>query len=158
MSDLDALRVQVDELKQRLCPSDNQPRIAAEDIQTLSTSIKATMQCKQDEIDRLTIENEQLRRMLGEALSAANEHDAGAAENVLRDFYGEMAAFIDPGEAANAADGKEPTQTAEPNTGAEQKQPAVPQQSPPAATTEQDETLEESPLLTRIMKRRQRAR
>ena len=158
MSDLDALRVQVDELKQRLCPSDNQPRIAAEDVQTLSTSIKATMQCKQDEIDRLTIENEQLRRMLGEALSAANEHDAGPAENVLRDFYAEMAAFIDPGEAANAADGKEPTQTAEPDTGAEQKQPAVPQQSPPAATTEQDETLEESPLLTRIMKRRQRAR
>ncbi|MCH8021419.1 hypothetical protein IH785_16365 [candidate division KSB1 bacterium] len=109
MSDLDALRVQVDELKQRLCPSDNQPQIAAEDIQTLSTSIKATMQCKQDEIDRLTIENEQLRRMLGEALSAANEHDAGAAENVLRDFYAEMAAFIDPGEAANAANGKEPT-------------------------------------------------
>lgn len=157
MSDLDALRVQVDELKQRLCPSDNRPQIAAEDIQTLSTSIKATMQCKQDEIDRLTIENEQLRRMLGEALSAANEHDAGAAENVLRDFYAEMAAFIDPGEAANAADGKEPTQTAEPDTGAEQKQPAVPQQSPPAATTEQDETLEDSPLLTRIMRRGQRA-
>ncbi len=158
MSDLDALRVQVDELKQRLCPSDNRPQIAAEDIQTLSTSIKATMQCKQDEIDRLTIENEQLLRMLGEALSAANEHDAGPAENVLRDFYAEMAAFIDPGEAANAADGKEPTQTAEPDTGAEQKQPAVPQQSPPAATTEQDETLEDSPLLRRIMKRGQRAR
>ncbi len=158
MSDLDTLRVQVDELKQRLCPSDNQPQIAAEDIQTLSTSIKATMQCKQDEIDRLTIENEQLRRMLGEAMSAANEYDAGAAENVLRDFYAEMVAFIDPGEAANAADGKEPTQTAEPDTGTEQKQPAVPQQSPPAATTEQDETLEDTPVLRRIMRRGQRAR
>ena len=155
MSNLDALTVQVDELKQRLCPSDNQVQIAAGDIKTLSTSIKATVQRKQDEIDRLTVENEQLRRMLGEAVSAVNEHHAWSAGNELRDFYAEMAAFIDPGESANAADGKEPAATAE------HKQPAVPQQSRPAATTGQDEALaamKDSPALRRIMQRGRRGR
>ncbi len=161
MSKLDALRVQVDELKQRLGPSDNQVQIAAGDIKTLSASIKATVQRKQDEIDRLTIENEQLRKILGEALSAANEHHAWTAGNDLHDFYAEMAAFIDPDESATAADGKEAPATAAPESGAEQKQPAVPQQSRPAATTGQDEALaamKDSPALRRIMQRGRRGR
>ena len=161
MSNINALRVQVDELKQRLCPSNNQAQIAAEDIKTLSASIKATVQRKQDEIDRLTVENEQLRKMLGEALSAAYENHAWSAGNDLRDFYAEMGAFINSGEPANAADGKEPPATAEPDSGAEQNQPAVPQQSRPAATTGQDEALaamEDSPALKRIMQRGRRGR
>ena len=161
MSNIDALKVQVDELKQRLGPSDNQVQIAAGDMKTLSVSIKATMQRKQDEIDRLTVENEQLRKMLSEALSVANEHHAWPGGNDLRDFYAEMAAFIDPDESANAADGKEAPATAGPDSGAEQKRPAVPQQSRPVATTQRDEALaamEDSPALKRIMQRGQRGR
>lgn len=138
MSNLDELRLQVDELKQRLGASDAQQQTEAGELKTWLASIKASVQGKQDEIDRLTAENEQLRRMLAEAVSAINEHHAQAPGNVLRDIHAEMAALIEPGEAANAEDGEAPS-----------------------ATARQDEALaaaQDSPALRRIMQRGQRGK
>ena len=161
MGNVDGLKVQVEELKQRLCASDAQPPTDTGEFKDRLRSIKATLQGKQDEIARLAAENTQLRGMLKEVLSAIDEHQSKASENVLRAFYAETAALVEPAKATNARNGEAARTKAEPASQSQQNQPAHLQQSQPATPAVQDEDdadFADSPALRRIMKRGRKGR
>ncbi len=161
MGNVDGLKVQVEELKQRLCASDAQHPTETGEFKDRLASIKATLQGKQDEIARLAAENTQLRGMLKEVLSAIDEHQSKASENVLRAFYAETAALVEPAKATNARNGEAARTKAEPASQSQQNQPAHLQQSQPATPAVQDEDdadFADSPALRRIMKRGRKGR
>ncbi len=161
MGNVDGLKVQVEELKQRLCASDAQHPTETGEFKDRLASIKDTLQGKQDEIARLAAENTQLRGMLKEVLSAIDEHQSKASENVLRAFYAETAALVEPAKATNARNGEAARTKAEPASQSQQNQPAHLQQSQPATPAVQDEDdadFADSPALRRIMKRGRKGR
>ncbi len=178
MGNVDGLKVQVEELKQRLCASDAQHPTETGEFKDRLASIKATLQGKQDEIARLAAENTQLRGkqdeiarlaaentqlrgMLKEVLSAIDEHQSKASENVLRAFYAETAALVEPAKATNARNGEAARTKTEPASQSQQNQPAHLQQSQPATPAVQDEDdadFADSPALRRIMKRGRKGR
>lgn len=125
MTELGDLRAQVDELKQRLSTSDNRQRSDAGQLREQLSAIKATVQSKQDKIDRLhadatrlqaeidrlqnevggkqgevdglAADNRQLRTMLEEVLSAVDSHSAKGSAEALNTFCVEMAALVGTG-------------------------------------------------------------
>ncbi len=161
MGNVDGLKVQVEEMKRLLCASDAQHPTETGEFKDRLASIKATLQGKQDEIARLAAENTQLRGMLKEVLSAIDEHQSKASENVLRAFYAETAALVEPAKATNARNGEAARTKAEPASQSQQNQPAHLQQSQPATPAVQDEDdadFADSPALRRIMKRGRKGR
>ena len=101
MGNVDGLKVQVEEMKQRLCASDAQQPTETGEFKDRLASIKATLQGKQneierlaaenkqlqgkqDEIERLAAENKQLQGMLKEVLSAIDEHQSKTSGDILR--------------------------------------------------------------------------
>ena len=163
MSNLDALKTQVDEMKERLGTSDAQRDSEAGEFKTLLASIKTNLQTKQAEIERLTAENEQLRKMLSDALATVGEHQVQATGNVLRDLHTELAALVEqigadgpenvPDEAASPS---EPDRASEASR--DQPEPtAGPAPAASAATDDSaddaDDDVEDSPALRRIMHR-----
>ena len=161
MGNVDGLKVQVEEMKQRLCASDAQHPTETGEFKDRLASIKDTLQGKQDEIARLAAENTQLRGMLKEVLSAIDEHQSKASENVLRAFYAETAALVEPAKATNARNGEAARTKAEPASQSQQNQPAHLQQSQQAMPAVQDEDgadFADSPALRRIMKRGRKGR
>jgi predicted nuclease with TOPRIM domain len=178
MGNVDGLKVQVEEMKQRLCASDAEHPTETGEFKDRLASIKATLQTKQDEIDRLAVENKQLQGkqdeidrlaaenkqlhgMLKEVLSAIDEHQSKASGDMLRAFYTETAVLVEPAKDAEARNGEAAQSKAEPVSIIQQKQTARPQQDQPATPAAQDEDgddFEGSPALRRIMKRSRKGR
>ncbi len=178
MGNVDGLKVRVEEMKQRLCASVAQHPTETGEFKDRLASIKATLQGKQDEIARLAAENtqlrgkreeieqlaaenKQLRGMLKEVLSAIDEHQSKASGDILRAFYTETAALVEPAKAADARNGEAAGTKAEPASQSQPNQPAHLQQSQPATPAVQDEDgadFADSPALRRIMKRGRKGR
>ena len=181
MGNVDGLKVQVEEMKQRLCASDAQQPTETGEVKDRLASIKAILQGKQneierlatenkqlhgkqDEIERLAAENKQLHGMLKEVLSAIDEHQSKTSGDILRAFYAETAALIEPAKAATARNGQAARTKAETASQSQQNQPVHPQMSQqphaqqgqpatPAVQGEDGADFEDSPALRRIMKR-----
>lgn len=154
MENLDALRTQVDELKECLGTSDARQESEASEFKTLLASIKTNLQTKQAEIDRLVAENEQLRRMLDDALAAAQEYQVQSNGNVLRDLHAEMAALVEPiGVAGPEETPDEGRAEPESRSGPDRPSEAEQDQPEPAAELETDAQVDDSPALRRIMHR-----
>jgi hypothetical protein len=161
MGNVDGLKLQVEEMKQRLCASDAQHPTETGEFKDRLAKIKATLQGKQAEIERLAAENGQLRGMLKEVLSAIDEHQSKTSGDILRTFYAETAVLVEPAKAADTRDGEAPQTKAEPASQSQQSQPAHPQQDQPATPATQGEEagdFEDSPALRRIMKRGRKGR
>ncbi len=182
MGNIDGLREQVEQLKQRLNEPQS-PQIAAPDeLKTRLASIKQSLEAKQGEIAQLSAEkqklaadkekfaaevqglsaeNDQLRKMLKDLLSALDGRPSDAATTILSEFLAETDPLVGPnnkaGEAVIAA-GPSADATAAPPARAETAGPETPAgavQVAERARAEPDE--EESPALRRIMKRGHRA-
>lgn len=202
MSELGDLRTQVDQLKQRLYGSHGRQRGEATQVQDQLAEITAKVRRKQDEvstlqrdgrrlkdeldrlqgevagkqgeIDALSAENQQLRTMLEEVLSAADDEEAPGPEEALSDFCREMSALVDeeapeaaPETASDAATDDaaaddvifvpaSPDQLAE----TEEAAPAASEEAStdsaaaqPAPAEEVSEEAADSPVLKRILRR-----
>jgi regulator of replication initiation timing len=122
MGNIDGLREQVEELKQRLngpgTPSAGEPS----ELKARLASIKTSLESMQSEIARLTSEkaqlvaareqlaadkrqlgeeNEQLRKMLGDVLAAIDGQSADASANILQEFIAETDPLIKPAGASS---------------------------------------------------------
>lgn len=117
MGNIDALREQVEELKQRLNGPGAQPAAEPNELKARLASIKTSFESMQSEIARLTSEkeqliaareqlaadkkqlgeeNDQLRKMLGDVLAALDGQSADASANILREFIAETDPLIKP--------------------------------------------------------------
>jgi uncharacterized phage infection (PIP) family protein YhgE len=182
MGNIDGLKEQVEEFKQRLNDPESQKTAKPDELKARLASIKASLETKQVEIDQLSAENkqfvaenkqlaaenkqlaaekqqlsaenEQLRKLLKEVLSALDNQPADAATNILCEFLAETDPLIKP-----KGDRSETVIAAGPPGDLATAGPAKAEKAesgpPVAAGEEVDE--EESPALRRIMKRGRRA-
>ncbi len=175
MGNIDGLKEQVEEFKQRLNDPESQKTAKPDELKARLASIKASLETKQVEIDQLSAENkqfvaenkqlvaekqqlsaenEQLRKLLKEVLSALDNQPADAATNILSEFLAETDPLIKP-----KGDRSETVIAAGPPGDLATAGPAKAEKAesgpPVAAGEEVDE--EESPALRRIMKRGRRA-
>lgn len=117
MGNIDGLKEQVEELKQRLNASGAQQASEPNELKAQLASIKTNLENMQSEIARLMSENEQLisareqlaadkrqlreendqlGKMLGDVLSAIDGRSADASANILREFIAETDSLIKP--------------------------------------------------------------
>ena len=117
MGNIDGLREQVEELKQRLNDPESQQTAAPNELKTRLASIKASLESKQGEItqlsaekqqlaaekekfvaelQRLSAENDQLRKMLKDLLSTLDGRPADPATDILSEFLAETDPLINP--------------------------------------------------------------
>lgn len=143
MGNIDGLKAQVEELKQRFTQSDTQPGPEAEELKSRLASIKANLEGKRQEISRLVAENErlaadlqrataesdQLRKMLAEVLAVIDGQSSNDATMILREFLAETDPLIQmAGDGANEARAQERPA----GLRAEVSDPEVPHRSGPA--------------------------
>ena len=108
MGNIDGLKAQVEELKQRLIKSDAQPSPEVGELKSRLAHIKANLEGKRQEIFRLvaenerlaadlqraTAENDQLRKMLAEVLVVIDGQSSDDATEILREFLAETDPLI----------------------------------------------------------------
>jgi hypothetical protein len=172
MNESDEFRQQVEELKQRLGATHAQNESQAGELSTWFATIKASLRSKQDEINRLTGENQQLRVMLDEVIALLNQRQDLNSGQIIRGFFDEIAEFIEEREAAETQAIEMPA-APEPSIGhEEQGQPAAPVSNDtpsPELSAKDDDVKDEDakdeddgnevvPALKRILKRSQRGR
>ena len=180
MNESDEFRQQVEELKQRLGATHAQNEDQASELSTWFASIKASLQSKQDEINRLTGENQQLRVMLDEVIALLNQRQELNSGQMIRGFFDEIAEFIEEREQAETQAIEIPAAPEPSIWHDEQGQPAAPAPkdapSPEPSAQENDAKGDDSkdddskddkdedngsevvPALKRILKRSQRGR
>jgi regulator of replication initiation timing len=95
MNESDEFRQQVEELKQRLGATHAQNESQVGELSTWFASIKASLKSKQDEINQLTGENQQLRVMLDEVIALLNQRQELNSGQMIRGFFDEIAEFIE---------------------------------------------------------------
>ena len=170
MNESDEFRQQVEELKQRLGATQAQNESQASELNTWFASIKTSLQGKQDEINRLTAENQQLRVMLDEVIVLLNQRQELNSGQMVRGFFDEIAEFVEEREAAEVQAIEMPAPP-EPSIWHDgQEQPAAPgsadkptaepsaKKDDAMADKNEDQGREEMPALKRILKRSQRGR
>jgi hypothetical protein len=167
MNESDEFRQQVEELKQRLGATHAQNESQAGELSTWFATIKASLRSKQDEINRLTGENQQLRVMLDEVIALLNQRQDLNSGQIIRGFFDEIAEFIEEREQAETQAIEMPA-APEPSIGhEEQGQPAAPVSNDtpsPELSAKDDDVKDEDdgnevvPALKRILKRSQRGR
>ena len=172
MNESDEFRQQVEELKQRLGATHAQNESQVGELSTWFASIKASLKSKQDEINQLTGENQQLRVMLDEVIALLNQRQELNSGQMIRGFFDEIAEFVEEREQAETQAIEVPA-APEPSIGhEEQGQPAAPVStdtpSPEPSAQENDAKDEDAkdeddgsevvPALKRILKRSQRGR
>lgn len=117
MGNIDGLKEQVEELKQRLNGAEAQPAAEPNELKARLASIKTSLESMQSENARLTSEkeqliaareqlaaekrqlgeeNDQLRKMLGDVLAAIDGQSADASANILQEFIAETDPLIKP--------------------------------------------------------------
>jgi len=143
MGNIDGLKAQVEELKQRFTQPDTQPGPEAEELKSRLASIKANLEGKRQEISRLVAENErlaadlqrataesdQLRKMLAEVLAVIDGQSSNDATMILREFLAETDPLIQmAGDGGSEARAQEPPA----DLRAEVSDPEVPHRSGPA--------------------------
>jgi hypothetical protein len=108
MGNIDGLKAQVEDLKQRFTRSPDQPSTEADELKSRLASIKANLEGKRQEISRLvaekerlaadlqraTAENDQLRKMLAEVLAVIDGQSSNDATMILREFLAETDPLI----------------------------------------------------------------
>lgn len=108
MGNIDGLKAQVEELKQRFTRPDAQPSREAGELKSRLAHIKANLEGKRQEISRLvaekerlaadlqraTAENDQLRKMLAEVLVVIDGQSSDDATVILREFLAETDPLI----------------------------------------------------------------
>ncbi len=156
MNESDEFRQQVEELKQRLGATHAQNETQASELSTWFASIKASLRRKQDEINRLTGENQQLRVMLDEVIALLNQRQELNSSQMIRGFFDEIAEFIEEREAAE-------TQAIETPAAPVSNDTPSPEPSPKPSVKDDDIKDEDVgndvvPALKRILKRSQRGR
>ena len=171
MNESDEFRQQVEELKQRLGATHAQNESQVGELSSWFASIKASLKSKQDEINQLTGENQQLRVMLDEVIALLNQRQELNSGQMIRGFFDEIAEFIEEREQAETQAIEVPA-APEPSIGhEEQGQPAAPvstdtpsPEPSPKPSAKDDDVKDEDdgrdvvPALKRILKRSQRGR
>lgn len=140
MNESDEFRQQVEELKQRLGNTQVQHESQASVLTDRLTSIKASLRQKQEEINRLSAENQQLRIMLDEVIALLNTREDMSSGQMLNGFFDEIAEFID-GEENQAIPNIDISSPPEPSAWEREETPAEPEAAvnlplEPSAATE----------------------
>ncbi|HMB78152.1 MAG TPA: hypothetical protein VKN76_17295 [Kiloniellaceae bacterium] len=104
MNESDEFRQQVEELKQRLGATQAQHESQSTALTQRLASIKASLQQKQEEIVRLSAENQQLRIMLDEVIALLNQREDMSSGQMIDGFLEEIAEFIDSEKAQMVPD------------------------------------------------------
>jgi hypothetical protein len=95
MNESDEFRQQVEELKQRLGATQAQHDSQSTALTQRLASIKIMLQQKQEEIVRLSAENQQLRIMLDEVIALLNQREDLTSGQMINGFLDDIAEFID---------------------------------------------------------------
>ena len=95
MNESDEFRQQVEELKQRLGATQAQHDSQAGAMTQRLASIKLALRQKQEEIARLSAENQQLRIMLDEVIALLNQREDMSSGQMINGFFDEIAEFIE---------------------------------------------------------------
>ena len=152
MNESDEFRQQVEELKQRLGATHAQNETQASELSTWFASIKASLRRKQDEINRLTGENQQLRVMLDEVIALLNQRQELNSGQMIRGFFDEIAEFIEEREQAETQANEIPAAPVSNDT------PSPKPSAKEDNVKDEDDGSDVVPALKRILKRSQRGR
>ena len=147
MNESDEFRQQVEELKQRLGSTQAQHESQAGALTQRLTSIKASLRQKQEEITRLSAENQQLRIMLDEVIAMLNRREELESGAMVNGFFDEISELIE-NEQSEAIPPLEISAPPQPSAWSSEEKPAEPESGPslPAEPSAAAEIKPESPV------------